>query len=150
MRPNVATARVAQHQLILQLDMLHLGFVARLASMPVDELIEEEFRGNPAYIFAGLPHNADRWAKRRSQFEIIKANQCYLPGYVDIQFLKYFVGIDGHEILQGKNCVRGIRGIEVALDRRLRRLVILDRGIDNGIQSGLLDSPFVSANALFD
>jgi hypothetical protein len=41
MRPNIATAGVPQDQLIFQLDMLRLGFVARLASMAVDELIEE-------------------------------------------------------------------------------------------------------------
>jgi hypothetical protein len=41
MRPNVATAGVPQDQLIFQLDVLRLGFVARLTAMAVDELIEE-------------------------------------------------------------------------------------------------------------
>ena len=94
--------------------------------MAVNELIEEQFGGNPAYIFAGLAHNADRWAKRRGKFEIIKANERYFPGYVDMQFLKYFVRIDGDEILQGEDSVGGIRGKEVALNRCLRRLVIFD------------------------
>jgi hypothetical protein len=42
-RPDVATAGVAQHQLIFQLDVLRLGFVAMgwLASMAIHELIEE-------------------------------------------------------------------------------------------------------------
>jgi hypothetical protein len=42
-RPDVATAGVPQHQLIFQLDMLRLGFVAMrlLASMAIHELIEE-------------------------------------------------------------------------------------------------------------
>src|ERR1700722_3270131 len=125
--------------------MLWLGFVAQLASMAIDELIEEQFGGNSSYIFAGLAYDADRWAKRRGKFEIIKANECYFPGYIDMQFLKYFVRINGDEILQGEDSIGGIRGIEVALDRRLRRLVILNRGIDDGIQSGLLDSLFIAS-----
>jgi hypothetical protein len=42
-RPDFATAGVAEHQLIFQLDMLRLGFAAIrwLASIEVDELIEE-------------------------------------------------------------------------------------------------------------
>ena len=150
MRPNVATAGVPQHQLILQLDMLRLGFVAQLASMAIDELVEEQFGGNSSYIFAGLAYDADRWAKRRGKFEIIKANECHLPGYVDMQLLKYFIRIDGDEILKSEDCVRGIRGIEVALDRRLCRFVILNRGIDDGIESVLLDSFFIASNTFFD
>ena len=38
-RPDIATARIPQHQLIFQLDMLRLGFVP--ASMAIDELIKQ-------------------------------------------------------------------------------------------------------------
>src|SRR5260370_31365724 len=98
----------------------------------------------------GWAYDADRWAKRRSKFEIIKANECYFLRDINIQFLKYFARVDCREILQGEDCVRRIRGTEVALNRRLCRLIILNRGVDDGIKSGSFDRLFVSSNALPD
>jgi hypothetical protein len=147
-RPNVAATRIAQHQLIFQLDMLRLAFVP--ASMAIDQLIKQQLRGNPSNIFARLAYDADRWAKRRSKFEIIETNECDLLGYVDMQFLKYLVRINGDEILQGEDPVGGIGRIEMTLDRCLRRFVVLNRRIDDGIQFGLLDRLFITSNPLFD
>ena len=61
MRPDFAAAGIAQDQLIVQLDMLRLGFVAvgRLASPLAVELIEEQLGRDPAYIQHGLAHHAD-------------------------------------------------------------------------------------------